>query len=202
MNKNTNKLDGKRTQGSQMQNQGNWQDGTDLSRGINLNREPESNASESGNKQNTGREKRIHPIEPSVEKNLNRERGKNRLGSTVEKNLVREKKTIVMESRTLQNQHAVNGSPSSRAHAMYDREPVYKSTPFQTSTQNQYIASNLVDELKAPVITGTALYVIAALLLIGWAVGFFYFEAGAAIHVLLMLALVSVLIKVGQGRTY
>ncbi|HAH25957.1 MAG TPA: lmo0937 family membrane protein [Prolixibacteraceae bacterium] len=48
--------------------------------------------------------------------------------------------------------------------------------------------------------TGTALYVIAAILLIGWAVGFFYYNAGPAIHILLVLALVSVLIKVVQGR--
>jgi len=47
---------------------------------------------------------------------------------------------------------------------------------------------------------GNLLYVIAVILLIGWAVGYFAFNAGGIIHVLLIIALIAVILRVIQGR--
>ncbi len=38
------------------------------------------------------------------------------------------------------------------------------------------------------------LYIVAVILLIGWAVGFFGYSAGGLIHILLVLAVVSILL--------
>lgn len=43
------------------------------------------------------------------------------------------------------------------------------------------------------------LYLIAVILLIGWAVGFFAYSTGGIIHVLLVLAIVAILIRVIRG---
>jgi len=43
------------------------------------------------------------------------------------------------------------------------------------------------------------LYTIAVLLIIFWAIGFFVYSAGALIHLLLIIALVSVLLSVIRG---
>ena len=47
---------------------------------------------------------------------------------------------------------------------------------------------------------GNLLYVLAIILLIGWAIGFFAFSAGGIIHVLLVLAIIAVLFRVIKGR--
>ncbi len=47
---------------------------------------------------------------------------------------------------------------------------------------------------------GNFLYVLAVILLIAWAIGFFGFSAGGIIHVLLVVAIIAVLIRVIQGR--
>ena len=47
---------------------------------------------------------------------------------------------------------------------------------------------------------GNLLYIIAIILLIGWAVGFFAYSVGGIIHVLLVIALIAVIIRVIQGR--
>ena len=47
---------------------------------------------------------------------------------------------------------------------------------------------------------GNLLYIIAVVLLIGWAFGFFYFSAGSIIHILLVIAVIAVLIQVIRGR--
>lgn len=47
---------------------------------------------------------------------------------------------------------------------------------------------------------GNLLYVIAILRIIGWAVGFIAFSAGAIIHVLLILAAIVVIISLLQGK--
>lgn len=47
---------------------------------------------------------------------------------------------------------------------------------------------------------GNLLYVIAVIMVIGWAVGFFAFNAGSIIHILLVIALVSVLLRVINGQ--
>jgi hypothetical protein len=47
---------------------------------------------------------------------------------------------------------------------------------------------------------GNLLYVIAVIMVIGWAVGFFAYSAGSIIHVLLVIALVAVLLRVINGQ--
>jgi hypothetical protein len=44
------------------------------------------------------------------------------------------------------------------------------------------------------------LYLIAVILVIGWIFGFFIYSLGALIHVLLVLALISILISIIRGR--
>ncbi|ABG60784.1 lmo0937 family membrane protein [Cytophaga hutchinsonii] len=46
---------------------------------------------------------------------------------------------------------------------------------------------------------GNILYIIAVILVIFWAVGFFAYTAGGIIHVLLVLAIIAILIRVIQG---
>jgi hypothetical protein len=43
------------------------------------------------------------------------------------------------------------------------------------------------------------LYVIAVILLIGWALGFFVFSAGSIIHVLLVIAIIAILLRLIRG---
>ncbi len=45
------------------------------------------------------------------------------------------------------------------------------------------------------------LYVIAVILLIGWAVGFFAYHTGSIIHVLLVLAVIAIVWRLLSGRT-
>ncbi|MEO8713096.1 MAG: lmo0937 family membrane protein [Parafilimonas sp.] len=44
------------------------------------------------------------------------------------------------------------------------------------------------------------LYIIAVILVIGWVLGFFVYTAGSIIHILLVLAVISILIAVIGGR--
>lgn len=44
------------------------------------------------------------------------------------------------------------------------------------------------------------LYIIAVVLIIAWAIGFFGFSAGGLIHVLLVIAVIAILVRVIQGR--
>ena len=43
------------------------------------------------------------------------------------------------------------------------------------------------------------LYLIAVFLIIGWAVGFFVYSAASLIHVLLILAAISILVRIIKG---
>jgi len=43
---------------------------------------------------------------------------------------------------------------------------------------------------------GNLLYVIAVILVIGWAIGFVGYHAGGLIHILLVIAIVAVLLRV------
>lgn len=43
------------------------------------------------------------------------------------------------------------------------------------------------------------LYIIAVLLIIGWVVGFFAYNAGSVIHILLVIAVIAVLMRVIRG---
>jgi len=49
-------------------------------------------------------------------------------------------------------------------------------------------------------IMGNLLYIIAVILVIGWALGFFYFSAGGIIHVLLVIAVIAVIFQLIRGR--
>lgn len=42
---------------------------------------------------------------------------------------------------------------------------------------------------------GNLLYIIAVILIIGWAIGFFGYAAGGLIHILLVIAIVLILLK-------
>jgi len=47
---------------------------------------------------------------------------------------------------------------------------------------------------------GNLLYIIAVLLIIGWAVGFIGYNTGGIIHILLVIALISVLLRIIKGK--
>ena len=44
------------------------------------------------------------------------------------------------------------------------------------------------------------LYIVAVILIVFWAIGFFAYTAGGIIHILLVLAVISVLLRVIQGN--
>jgi hypothetical protein len=47
---------------------------------------------------------------------------------------------------------------------------------------------------------GNILYIVAVILIISWAIGFFAYSVGAVIHILLVLALISFLVKIFSGN--
>jgi hypothetical protein len=47
---------------------------------------------------------------------------------------------------------------------------------------------------------GNLLYVIAVILVIGWAIGFIGYNVGGVIHVLLVIALISVILRIFKGN--
>ena len=47
---------------------------------------------------------------------------------------------------------------------------------------------------------GNILYIIAVILIISWAIGFLGLHAGGLIHILLVIALISVIVRVIQGN--
>lgn len=44
------------------------------------------------------------------------------------------------------------------------------------------------------------LYLVAVVLIIFWAIGFFAYSAGGIIHVLLVIAVISILLRIIQGK--
>jgi len=44
------------------------------------------------------------------------------------------------------------------------------------------------------------LYIIAVILIIAWAIGFFGYNAGGIIHVLLVIAVIAIIVKLLQGK--
>jgi len=46
----------------------------------------------------------------------------------------------------------------------------------------------------------SVLYLIALILVIFWAIGFFAYSAGGIIHVLLVIAIIAVLFRIIRGR--
>jgi hypothetical protein len=47
---------------------------------------------------------------------------------------------------------------------------------------------------------GYLLYIIAVILIIGWAIGFFAYSAGGIIHILLVIAVIAIILRIIQGR--
>ncbi|MGV8964018.1 MAG: lmo0937 family membrane protein [Candidatus Saccharimonadaceae bacterium] len=47
---------------------------------------------------------------------------------------------------------------------------------------------------------GNILYVIAVILIIGWAIGLFAYGVGGIIHILLVIAVIAIIIRLIQGR--
>ena len=43
---------------------------------------------------------------------------------------------------------------------------------------------------------GNLLYLIAVILIIAWAIGYFAYDAGGIIHILLVIAIIAILLKV------
>ena len=47
---------------------------------------------------------------------------------------------------------------------------------------------------------GNLLYVLAVILIIAWAIGFFAYSVGGIIHILLVIALIAVIFRIIEGR--
>lgn len=47
---------------------------------------------------------------------------------------------------------------------------------------------------------GTILYTVAGILLIIWAIGYYRYEAGSGIHILLVIAAIAVLLRIILGN--
>lgn len=47
---------------------------------------------------------------------------------------------------------------------------------------------------------GSLLYLIAVILVIAWAIGFFAYSAGGIIHILLVIAVIAIIFRLIQGR--
>lgn len=47
---------------------------------------------------------------------------------------------------------------------------------------------------------GNLLYLVAVILIIAWAIGFFAYSTGGILHILLVIALIAVILRVIQGR--
>lgn len=47
---------------------------------------------------------------------------------------------------------------------------------------------------------GNLLYIIAVVLLIGWALGFFVYSAGSVIHLLLVIAIIAIVLRLIRGE--
>lgn len=47
---------------------------------------------------------------------------------------------------------------------------------------------------------GNLLYIIAVILIIGWAVGFIGYSIGGLIHILLVIAIIAIILRLIQGR--
>lgn len=47
---------------------------------------------------------------------------------------------------------------------------------------------------------GNLLYLVAVILIIMWAIGFFAYSAGSIIHVLLVIAIIAILLRIISGE--
>ena len=62
------------------------------------------------------------------------------------------------------------------------------------------ISSQSILQSQFITIMSNLLYVIAIILLIIWAAGYFAYDAGGVIHILLVIAVVAILLRVIRGR--
>lgn len=58
---------------------------------------------------------------------------------------------------------------------------------------------SLIEKLKFNFM-GSLLYVIAVILVIAWALGFFVYSAGSIIHILLVIAVIAILFRLIRGE--
>jgi hypothetical protein len=77
-----------------------------------------------------------------------------------------------------------------------------------TVSQNKYgcffidsVIEYIYESLKKASIMNSLLYIIAVILVIGWAIGVFFFTLGGLIHVLLVIAVISVLLGLTRRPT-
>jgi hypothetical protein len=49
-------------------------------------------------------------------------------------------------------------------------------------------------------IMGNLLYLVAVIMVIGWAIAFFGYAVGGLIHILLVIAIISILVRVIRGN--
>lgn len=54
--------------------------------------------------------------------------------------------------------------------------------------------------IKLKTMGGSLLYVVAVILIIGWLLGFFVFNAGSIIHVLLVIAVIAIILRLIRGQ--
>lgn len=62
-----------------------------------------------------------------------------------------------------------------------------------------YSSHHISDNLKI-IIMGNLLYVLAVILIVGWLLGMFAFNAGGFIHILLVIAVIIFLVKLIGGN--
>jgi tryptophan-rich sensory protein len=56
------------------------------------------------------------------------------------------------------------------------------------------------NEDKKSAVMGSLLYIIAVILIVAWAIGFFAYSAGSVIHILLVIALIAVILRIIRGK--
>ncbi len=54
-------------------------------------------------------------------------------------------------------------------------------------------------QLKSEIM-GSLLYIIAVILVVAWAIGFFAYSAGGIIHILLVIAIIAILLRIISGK--
>ena len=67
------------------------------------------------------------------------------------------------------------------------------------NNSNKTLQNNLTIIIKTKIM-GNLLYVIAVILIVAWAIGFFAYSAGGIIHILLVIAIIAVILRIIQGK--
>ncbi len=62
------------------------------------------------------------------------------------------------------------------------------------------LIENIFNNLKFKEM-GSLLYLVAVILIIAWAIGFFAYSAGGLIHILLVIAIIAVILRLIRGGT-